>query len=76
MNDAIRLATAKINEAEAALTAANAAITEDIRALVGSGDRAALEAAYERAIKGVLALHERLDRTIKDSDVITPQSGK
>jgi len=76
MNDAIRLATAKINEAEAALTAANAAITEDIRELVGEGDRAALEAAYDRAMKGVLALHERLDRAIKDSDVITPQSGK
>ena len=76
MNDAIRLATAKINEAEAALTAANAAITEDIRGLVNAGERAGLEAAYDRAIKGVLALHERLDRAIKDSDVITPQSGK
>lgn len=76
MNDAIRLATAKINEAEAALTAANAAITEDIRGIVSTGERAALESAYDRAIKGVLALHERLDRAIKDSDVITPQSGK
>ena len=76
MNDEIRIATAKINEAEAALTAANAAITEATRNAVGAGDRASLEAAYDRAIRGVLALHERLDRAIKDSDIITPTSGK
>lgn len=76
MNDAIRIATAKINEAEAALTAASAAITDDIRALVGEGERKALEAAYERAFKGVIILHKRLDKTIKNADVIMPRTGK
>jgi len=76
MNDAIRIATAKLNEAEAALTAANAAITDDIRALVSEGERKALEAAYERAFRAVTVLHKRLDRAIKNADVIMPRTGK
>ena len=76
MNDAIRIATAKINEAEAALAAANAAITDDIRALVSPGEREALEAGYERAFRAVTSLHKRLDKAIKGADVIMPRTGK
>ena len=64
-SERVRMMTAKINEAEAALTCANALATDEIRAMVAPKDLHALESGYARTMRALNLLHKRLEKAMK-----------
>jgi len=76
IQEQVRTVRAKITEAEAALAAADAVASQELRDMIEPADLARVETALARAIKATNALHRAAGKAKARDGVVMPKIGK